>query len=243
MLKIAIIGYGKMGKRIDELAHEHQLAVGVIIDNESDWSAKSDQLKKCDVALEFTTPQVAPVNVMRLLDAGIPVISGSTGWEDQLPEAVALATKHQVGLMTASNYSIGMNLFFALNKLLAQMMNDYPGYRPEVIETHHMHKLDAPSGTAKSLLKDMIGKLDTYDAWELCENPDARTIPVTAIREGEVTGIHEVKFAGEHDMISIRHEAMNRDGFVRGALEAAKWIIKNPGYQTMNTMLFGSEVI
>lgn len=242
MINIAIIGYGRMGRRIAELSPSRGLHVSVIIDNEAEWQQFHEQLAGCDVALEFSIPATAMKNVTRLLEMGIPVVSGTTAWDDEVAQAALVAGRKGVGLMVASNFSIGMNIFFALNRYLAEMMNRYPEYSASVEETHHIHKLDAPSGTAKALLSDMLEKLTAYETWQSAsDEPDPVVIPVTSIREGEVTGIHKITYAGESDRVEIRHEALNRDGFVLGAIEAAKWLIGKAGFHTMHDMLFGNE--
>lgn len=242
MINIAIVGYGRMGRRIAELAPSQDMHVSVVIDNEAGWQQYHEQLAGCDVALEFSTPATAMKNVTRLLDMGIPVVSGTTAWDDKVAEAAELANLKGVGLMVASNFSIGMNLFFALNSYLAEMMNHYPLYSAAVEETHHIHKLDAPSGTAKALVSDMLDKLSGYKTWQSgSKEPASGVIPVTSIREGEVTGVHKVVYSGENDRVEIRHEALNRDGFVMGAIAAAKWLIGKAGFCTMHDMLFGKE--
>lgn len=232
-----------MGKRIAELAPDHGLRVEAIIDNEADWQQKAQRLSDCSVALEFSTPVTALNNITRLLEMGIPVVSGTTGWDEHIADAAEIADRNGVGLMVASNFSVGMNLFFALNSYLAGMMNHYSSFQPSVEETHHIHKLDAPSGTAKSLVNELVAKLGSYHSWAMSTdyNHEDDVIPVTSIREGEVTGVHEVAFKGVSDMISVRHEAFNRDGFVLGAIDAAKWIIGRKGLLTMKEMLFGNE--
>jgi 4-hydroxy-tetrahydrodipicolinate reductase len=240
MLKIALVGYGKMGKRIAEMAPGMGHDVCLVIDKEEDWESHAPRLKLCDVAIEFSTPDAAFSNVIRLLDAGIPVVSGTTGWDERLPEAKAHAEKRGVGLMVASNFSIGMNLFFALNRNLAGMMASHPDYAVSLKEVHHVHKLDAPSGTAKTLASDLIAIHPAYDGWLPEENHSGATvIPVKSVREGEVTGIHEITFISGCDRITISHEAFNRDGFATGAMAAAAWIIGKKGFVTMQEMLFG----
>ncbi len=242
MIQAAVIGYGKMGRRIHQLAPSMGFDVKVIIDQEDDWARYGEELKRCDVALEFTIPGAAFSNIRRLLLAGIPVVSGTTGWESHREEAMNLANEKGIGLMISSNFSIGMNLFFELNKYLASQMDNYPGYKAVIEEVHHIHKLDAPSGTAKVLAGDMIGRLSSYTAWAPAkEKTEEGILPVKSIREGEVTGIHTISYTGANDRITISHEAINRDGLVTGALRAASWIIGKRGFQTMRQMLLGDE--
>jgi 4-hydroxy-tetrahydrodipicolinate reductase len=242
MIKTALVGYGKMGKRIAEMAPEWDIEIGAVIDSPGDWEVQLPALKGCAVAIEFSTPQAAFDNIIRLLDLGIPVVSGTTGWDNRLEEAVVHAENRGVGLMVASNFSIGMNIFFALNRNLALMMASHQEYRVGVKEVHHVHKLDAPSGTAKSLMKDIIAHHPEYTGWQPTENnPGKSSVPVQSVRLGEVTGIHDVIYESACDRITISHEAFNRDGFATGAIAAAKWIIGKKGLHTMNEMLFGEE--
>jgi 4-hydroxy-tetrahydrodipicolinate reductase len=241
MHKIAVIGYGRMGRRIAELAPEFGFKVGAVIDREEDWDEQAEPLKQCEVAIEFTTPDAAPGNIKKLLEAGLDVVSGTTGWNDSLEELSATAEKLGKGLMVASNFSIGMNLFFVLNRYVADLFKQLPGYRVSVEEVHHVHKLDKPSGTAKKLVSDLQEMLSdsTHGGGGCgCGCNQTPEIPVNALREGEVTGIHRVQWAGNEDVISIHHEALNRDGFTRGALLAARWIKGKTGRVTMSQMLF-----
>ncbi|MFO7723688.1 MAG: 4-hydroxy-tetrahydrodipicolinate reductase [Bacteroidales bacterium] len=240
MLKIALVGYGKMGRRIAEMVPGRGMEVGAVIDKEEDWAVFAAQLKHCDVAIEFSVPAAAFRNITRLLDAGIPVVSGTTGWDEYLPAIKAHADKLGVGLMVASNFSIGMNLFFALNRNLAGMMGSHPDYSASLREVHHIHKLDAPSGTAKTLAADLVACHPGYSGWMSgSETPETGMLPVESVREGEVTGIHEITFRGGSDRITIAHEAFSRDGFATGAMAAATWIVGKNGFHTMQEMLFG----
>lgn len=241
MTDIAIVGYGKMGQRIAAIAPGMGCRVVVTIDDEYGWEKDFDKVKQCDVALEFTTPEVAPANVRRLLSAGINVVCGTTGWNEGIDEMKDIAVTKGVGLMVESNFSVGMRVFFMLNRYLGGMMKSCTGYNVSIEETHHIHKLDAPSGTAKKLAEDLkktLGIPDDAGGYRDIRD-NYHDIPVHSIREGEVTGIHKVEWIGEQDSILIRHEALNRDGFVRGALAAACWIKGRTGLCTMEQMLFG----
>ena len=243
MTDIAIIGYGKMGKRIAELAPEMGCRVVVVIDDEAGWKTNVGKLPHCDVALEFTTPEVAPSNVKRLLLAGINVVCGTTGWHDKVGEMAEIAVSKGVGLMVESNFSIGMRAFIKVNRHLGELMKGCSGYTVSLEEIHHVHKLDAPSGTAKILAEDLRKTLITTESVKgISDRRDRNSeIPVTSVREGEVVGVHEVTWTGKQDKISIRHEALNRDGFVTGALAAACWIKGKSGLHTMEQMLFGNQ--
>ncbi len=243
MINLAIIGYGKMGQRINELASEEGFRVIVVIDDEAGWVTSDFLLSQCEIALEFSTPATAPGNVSRLLGKGISVVSGTTGWHDKVGEMAKTALSCNAGLMVESNYSMGMNIFCALNRYLGNIMKDMIEYSVSLKEVHHIHKLDAPSGTAKKLVKDLDGILCGSDVVNetSCHGDNKFTIPVESVREGDVFGIHEVKWTGQQDKISIKHEAINRDGFVRGAFAAARWIRGKTGLHTMDEMLFGKD--
>ena len=220
------------------------MKVQVVFDHDEDWTRHGHLLKECDVAMEFTTPDAAPANVQKLLHAGIHVVSGTTGWNASIEDAASLAQKKNLGLMVASNFSIGMNLLFALNKSLARWMKDFPEYRAAIEETHHVQKLDAPSGTAITLAKGLIGEHSQYNHWTSESQPsNDHLLPVTSFREGMVVGIHKVYYQGPSDSITLKHEALNRDGFVQGALAAARWIIGRKGLCTMEDMLFGESSV
>jgi 4-hydroxy-tetrahydrodipicolinate reductase len=259
-MKIALLGYGKMGKAIEALADERGHEVVVTIDDEDDWMDKLDDLRDCDVAIEFSTPATVVGNIMRCFDMDIPVVVGTTGWYDQLESVVHDCQQRGQALFVASNFSIGMNIMFELNRRLAQLMNGYEEYEVSITETHHIHKLDAPSGTAITLANDIIEELDRKDEWQL--RPGVRAdnkngiwadikesatdvlrrlkkdvVPITSIREGEVPGIHEVVYDSDIDTITLRHSAKSRQGLAIGALLAAEFIEDKKGYFTMKDLL------
>ena len=223
-MKIALLGYGKMGKAVEALALERGHSVGVTIDNEDDWMGKIESLRECDVAVEFSTPATVVGNIMRCFDMGMPVIVGTTGWYDQLESVVHDCQQREQALFVASNFSIGMNIMFELNRRLAQLMDGREEYAASITETHHVHKLDAPSGTAISLANDMKEEL-------------GRTVPITSIREGEVPGIHEVVYDSDIDTLTLRHSAKSRKGLALGAVLAAEFLEGKKGYYTMRDML------
>lgn len=227
-----------MGRAIEALAAEQGAEVvwRITRDNRSD--ATPELLAQADVAIEFTRPEAAFGNVMRCLEAGVPVVSGTTGWLDSMPAAEEFCLKNKCAMLWASNFSVGVNLFFALNRYLAQLMNERPEYAPSVTEIHHIHKLDAPSGTALTLIHDMIGKVARHSGWAL--HPDEPThseIPVTAIREGEVPGTHIVRWKSPIDEIYIEHRAHSRAGFAAGAVLAARWLAGKTGVFSMKDVL------
>jgi len=237
-LKIAIIGYGKMGREIEKHALAQEMVTQTVIDTEADWNTKSHLLKSADVAIEFTTPATAVQNIFKLFDLGIPVVTGTTGWNDKFQEVKEKCIKCNATLFYASNFSVGVNIFFALNHKLAKLMAGYPEFNISLEEVHHLQKLDAPSGTAISLLKDIISENPGYEGWKLVpDNPDVSEIPVDAQRRAGVTGIHKIRYDSDIDLIEISHTAKNREGFARGALMAAQWLSGRKGVYSMKDLL------
>ena len=221
-MNIALIGYGKMGHIIEAIALKRGHNVVCIIDKDNQDDFNSAAFASADVAIEFTTPQTARENILRAWEAGVPVVCGTTGWD---VEAMRREAKRQeTGLMWSSNYSIGVNILFALNKQLAKFMEKYPAYKPSMTEVHHVHKLDAPSGTAKTL-QEAIGdeRLAIGD--------------IESIREGEVPGIHTVVWDSEVDTLSISHSAKSREGFALGAVIAAEWMKGKTGWHEFGEMI------
>ncbi len=237
-LDIAIIGYGKMGKAIEKHALTHQHNVIVTIDNEEEWESRGEKLAQCDAAIEFTTPEAAPENIQRCFERDVPVVTGSTGWDHLLPEVVQRCNQKGQTLFYASNFSIGVNLFFELNKRLAQMLANMKAYRPGITETHHTEKLDAPSGTAISLANEIIAARDDIRKWaDADNNPPDDILPVKSYRKENVTGTHEVTYDSDIDSIEIKHTAHTRRGFAEGAILAAQWIQNKKGVFTMKDFL------
>ncbi len=238
MLKIGLFGYGKMGRAIESLASGHGVEIAWCITQENRADVTPELLRRADVVIEFTRPEAAFDNVMLCLQAGIPVVSGTTGWLEKLPEAQEFCQKNGGALLWASNFSVGVNLFFALNTYLSKLMNERAEYVPSVTEIHHIHKLDAPSGTALTLVNELLAKVSRASGWALAPDaPKAGEIPVTAIREGEVPGTHVVKWESPIDEIVIEHRAHSRAGFASGAILAAKWIAGKQGVFTMKDVL------
>ncbi|MDR2979639.1 MAG: 4-hydroxy-tetrahydrodipicolinate reductase [Bacteroidales bacterium] len=226
-LNLALIGYGKMGKEIEKMSPAFG-QITAIIDQPSDWESNENLLKTADVAIEFSIPAAAFDNCKRCLELGIPVITGTTGWQDQLDELLDFACSRSVSFIHGSNFSIGANLFFTINQYLAKRMNTQEQYEISVMETHHTAKFDKPSGTAVTLTELIIQEINRKDGWIL-NAADSGKIPIFAHRKEGVTGIHEVSYSSAEDDIVIRHQAKNRQGFVTGALKAAQWLVKNPG--------------
>ncbi len=219
-MKVALIGYGKMGHMIESIALERGHKIVCIIDQNNLYDFESEAFASADVAIEFTTPQTAEQNIRRAWAAGVPVVCGTTGWDVEAIKQEA----QEAGLMWSSNYSIGVNILFALNRQLAKLMVAYPDYTPHMTEVHHIHKLDAPSGTAKTL-QEAIGeeRLPIAD--------------VESIREGEVPGIHTVVWDSEVDTISISHSAKSRKGFALGAVIAAEWMLGKTGWHDFSEVI------
>jgi len=236
-MNIALIGYGKMGHAIEAEAIRQGHTIGATVDNDAEWTEREEQIKGCDVAVEFTTPATAVDNIRRCFALRLPVVVGTTGWYDQLPTLVEECRQRGLSLFVASNFSIGMNIMFDLNRRLAQLMNRYPAYSVRIDETHHIHKLDAPSGTAITLANDIIGQLDRKTGWQLGESAPDNDIAVMAHREGEVAGIHTVCYDSEVDTITLTHSAKSRKGLALGALLAAEYLNGKKGYYTMQDLL------
>ncbi len=238
-MRIALLGYGKMGKMIERIARERGHEIVLIVDENNRANVTSDQLKKAEVAIEFTMPAVAVANYKWCFDNGVPVVSGTTGWLEQWDEVMTYCQEKKGGFFYASNFSIGVNIFFQLNKYLARMMNGFNEYKVFIEETHHIHKLDAPSGTAITIAEGILGNHDGYHSWQLDQGkqlPEG-VLPVAAKRIGEVPGIHAVTYKSEADEIEIRHSAVSREGFARGALLAAEFLKGKTGVFGMEDML------
>jgi 4-hydroxy-tetrahydrodipicolinate reductase len=235
-MKIALLGYGKMGHEVEKIAIEHEHSIGLKIDNENDWIEKFALLKECDVAIEFSIPENAIKNIRRCFDAGIPIVVGTTGWYDQFQQISDLCINSNNTLFYASNYSIGVNIFFDINRRLASLLEAYPMYSPAMVEIHHIQKLDAPSGTAITLANGIIDANSRYTKLTESE-PGPGEIPVQSIREGNVPGTHSITWSSDIDQITIMHEAKGRRGFALGAVMAAAWIQNRHGVFTMKDML------
>ena len=233
-MKIALVGYGKMGKTIEQIAlsRGHEIVSIIDINNPDDF--ESAAFKSADVAIEFTTPATAFDNYMKCFAANVPVVSGTTGWTARMSEIKEMCEKEGKTFFYASNFSIGVNIFFALNKYLAKVMNNFPSYDVRMTEVHHIHKLDAPSGTAITLAEGILENIDRKDRWTLETAEKATDLPIHAIREGEVPGIHEIIYESDVDTISIKHDAKSRAGFALGAVVAAEFTDGKKGFLGMS---------
>jgi len=236
-MKIAIIGYGRMGKMIEEAAVAKGHTLGLIIDLNNQADLTVQNLAGHDVAIEFTTPSSASYNISVCFDAEIPVVSGTTGWLDRMPEIKERCLRENHALVYSSNYSIGVNILFQINRHLAKLINPFDQYKARIEEIHHTKKLDAPSGTAISLAKEIISDIKRLQNWKLNEDPDNQTLPVKAIRADDIVGIHEVIYESDVDTISIRHSAKTRRGFVQGIMMSSEFIINRKGFFTMEDVL------
>ena len=232
-MKIALVGYGKMGKIIDEIATQrnHEIVARL---NES---PTSENLNNADVVIEFSNPEVAFNNIKTCLENNIPVICGTTGWLDQKPEIEKIAAENNTAFLYGSNFSLGVNLFFALNEKLADLMKNFPEYNVQLEEIHHTHKKDAPSGTAISLAEGIIKNDQRFEGWKLDETKE-KELGIFAIREDEVPGTHSVFYKSSVDEIEIKHTAYSRNGFALGAVIAAEWIKGKTGNFSMKDVLF-----
>ena len=238
-MKIAIIGYGKMGHVIEQIAKERGNEVVLILDaliNPQDFTAEN--LRKADVAIEFTRPDAAYDNIMKCFNAGVPVVSGTTGWLEKLPEAKRMCKEEGKTLFYSSNYAIGVNIFFRVNKFLAKLMNHYTNYDVNMQEIHHIHKLDKPSGTAITIAEGIIENVDRKDSWTLDPKPTDKQIYIDVLREGEVPGTHTVNYTSPIDDITITHVSHNRNGLALGAVLAAEYLVGKPsGFYTMDDLM------
>lgn len=231
-MKIALLGYGKMGKAIEEIAIERGHEIVLRVGRED----KEYDIKQADVAIDFSIPSSAFQNITHCFNNGIPVISGTTGWLHHYEEAVALCKQNKGAFIYGSNFSVGVNIFFELNAHLAKLMNRLEDYKVSMEEIHHTQKLDAPSGTAISLAEGIIKNYDTKTGWAL-ENAAEDQIEITAKRIANVPGTHTIFYKSAIDTITISHEAHNRKGFALGAVLAAEWIQNKKGVYTMKDVL------
>ncbi len=231
-MKIALLGYGKMGKAIEKIALErgHEIVLKV------DENTKEYDITTADVAIEFSIPSSAFNNITHCFKNGVPVVSGTTGWLDRMDEALKIREEHKGGFISTTNFSLGVNIFFQLNEQLAKMMANLSDYNISMEEIHHTQKLDEPSGTAITLAEGII-KNTPKTAWELTEAKDDATIPIVAKRIPEVPGTHAVSYSSSIDTIDIKHTAHNRQGFALGAVVAAEWLVGKDGVFSMKDVL------
>ncbi len=236
-MNLAIIGYGRMGKEIEKIAQERNHNVTLKVDDSNAKSIGEDDFKNVDVAIEFTIPESAVSNINMCFAHNIPVVSGTTGWLDQFNLVLDKCKNENQTFFYASNYSIGVNLFFKLNNDLAKMMNKFPNYNVNVEETHHTKKLDSPSGTAITITEGIIENNTHKNKWVEEKESSSDSIGIKSFRVGNVPGNHKVIYESEFDKIEIEHDAKSRKGFALGAVLAAEFIANKKGYFTMNDLL------
>lgn len=233
-MNIILLGYGKMGKTIERIALErgHQIAARIDVGNQQDLDTVTG-----DVAIEFSHPDAAFGNITKCLERGIPVICGTTGWLSRKTEIEALCAQKQGTFFYASNYSLGVNIFFKVNEFLSRIMNGFDGYEPELAEIHHTEKKDAPSGTAITLAEGVLKHLSRKKAWVHDQAAAAAELPILSSRIGMVPGTHSVKYSSAVDDIEIKHTAHSREGFAQGAVLVSEWIKGKKGVLNMDDFL------
>lgn len=236
-MKILILGYGKMGKAIEEIAEErgHTIAHKININNTQ--ALKFIDSSQIDVAIEFSQPDAAFENIRFCLNNNIPVVCGTTGWLDKKPQVETLCKEKNGSFFYASNFSLGVNLFFRLNEILAEMMNHHPNYKSKITEIHHTEKLDAPSGTAITLAEGIINNHTSKNTWLNEPSTDESVLSIISKRKPDVPGTHIVKYISDIDQVEIRHTAKSRTGFALGAVLVAEWIVDKPGVFSMKDFM------
>jgi len=244
-MKIALLGYGKMGKIIEKIATDRKHEIVLKIDFDNLHELTPENLKQADVAIEFTTPSSVISNINVCFEAGVPVVVGTTGWYDKLDEIKQQCETGNHTLLYATNFSVGVNIFFHINKMLARLMNNYPYYEVQVEEIHHTQKLDSPSGTAITIAEGIIENLDAKKDWANVLVADGKNsddnignsaLLIESYRMDSVPGTHTVIYDSEVDSIEFKHTAHNRNGFALGAVLAAEWLNNNTGFHSINDM-------
>jgi len=238
-MRIAIIGYGKMGKTIEKLAMDrgHDIVLKISKDNLEEFTEDNLQKLSIDVAIEFTSPTAAFHNITTCFAAGVKVVSGSTAWLDRWDEALEVMQRTRSSFIYASNFSVGVNIFFALNKHLAKLMNPQSAYDVSMTEIHHTAKVDAPSGTAVTLAEGIIENLNRKSSWVKEESANTDEILIQSIRQDPAPGTHAIKYTSAIDDIEIKHTAKSREGFALGAILAAEYLVDKEGLHTMSEVL------
>ncbi|MEE1099726.1 MAG: 4-hydroxy-tetrahydrodipicolinate reductase [Alistipes sp.] len=236
-MKAAIIGYGKMGREIEKVLLERGHHVALIIDQENSHELDPEHMQGVDVALEFTTPKTAYDNIRKMLDMGVAVVSGTTGWIEHLPEIHNHCLATNSAFFYASNYSLGVNLLFRLNRRLAQLMKSFPQYDVKIQEIHHTEKRDAPSGTAITLAEAVIEEIGRKKSWVNNPTENSEELEIESLREGMIPGIHTVTYSSEVDSLELRHEIKSRRTLAEGAVIAAEFLCGKRGVFTMDDLL------
>ena len=235
-MKVAIIGYGKMGHEIEQVLLQRGHSVALIIDQNNTADLCAEKLAEVDVAIEFTTPTTVYSNVRTCIECGTPIVSGTTGWHEQLAELQALCREKDSTMIWSSNYSLGVNITFRLNRYLAELMNRFDGYNVAIEEIHHTQKKDAPSGTAISLANDILERVERKQSWVNEPTTDNKSIEITSLREGTVPGTHTVTYESADDKIEIKHTLFSRRALALGAVVAAEFISTRKGVFTIDDL-------
>lgn len=235
-MKIGLLGYGKMGREIESIALERGHTVTLKVDIHNRSAVTEADIKGCDVLIDFSTPGSVLENIQFVLNAHVPMVVGTTGWYDSIQSIASLCEKQNGKLIYGSNFSLGVNIFFALNKYLAHIMNQYLDYKPSVHEIHHTEKLDAPSGTAITLGNDILEKIERLKQWTDKKSSDSANLSITSDRIDNVPGTHIVSYSSYIDTIELKHTAHNRKGFALGAVVAAEWIVNKNGFFEIKSM-------
>ncbi len=240
-MNIALIGYGKMGKAIEIVAQSRGHEIALIITKSNLTDLERINLKNVDVAIDFSIPSAAKKNIMNAINLGIPIISGTTGWQNQISDVEAYCKKKKGSFLYASNFSLGVNLFYELNKKMAEIMRKHDDYAIDIREIHHKEKIDIPSGTAISLAEQIIAKNKYINQWNSNQNFMKNSVNIDSIRKDNVVGTHQINYKSEIDNISIEHKAYSRNGFALGAIISAEWIINKNGCFSMTDVLFSEK--
>jgi len=236
-MNIALIGYGQMGKEIEKIVQERGHNIALIIEKDNAVDLNAENLSKVDVAIEFSRPESAVDNYKNCFANGVPVVSGTTGWLDKLPEIIKDCEGNKSGFFYASNFSLGVNLFFELNKKLAQLINPFKDDKILINEIHHSRKLDAPSGTAITLAEGIIANSDNKTSWKNNSDIKNNELEIHSIRTNEVPGTHIVEYKSDIDKITLKHEAFGREGFALGAVLSAEFVYKKTGLFSIDDLL------
>ncbi|MDR1878829.1 MAG: 4-hydroxy-tetrahydrodipicolinate reductase [Bacteroidales bacterium] len=236
-MKIAILGYGKMGEQIEKTALERKHTIAAYIDNEKDWIQQTKKLQQADIAIDFSMPNVVVENIYKCFALNLPIVVGTTGWHHQLKEVKEKCLQFNQSLLYASNFSLGVNLFFALNRALAKIMNGYDDFDVSIEEIHHTAKKDSPSGTAIVLANDIIRYLPRKETWVNEMNEEASVLSIKSERISNNIGTHLVTYASALDSIEIKHTSLSRKSFATGAVLCAEWLSGKHGFFSINDML------
>jgi len=238
-MKIVISGYGRMGHEVEKVALERGHQIVATVDNSSEWETKAKEIKKAEMLIDFSLPETAIEVFENCFKLKIPIVTGTTGWYDKIEEVKLSCERNKAAFFYAPNFSIGVNVFFEANKKLANMLSKAGGYRPALEETHHIHKLDSPSGTAIRTAEDIIDEFEDIRTWKNNVTDDPAFLSIVSKREGEVNGDHSVTYSSDVDEIKISHSAKSRKGFALGAVVAAEFLLGKKGFFTMNNLLAG----